>query len=288
MRYLYSVVRFVPDPIRGEFVNVGIIVGCDESSEWEIRTVENHRRARSLDDKGLLSLVWDPIEEIGRRIDEYAEDVQISLFDKDERVSERWLMQLSEESRNLVQFSTPAPIVAEDIDQALRILLGQFIVEPEPRRYPVMTKHKALAATRKAYTKAGLKLREHFNEGPNVNGRYHQERFDFIVMNGQAVQLTQTWSFQVASQNELAENIKAWSWTVKDIRDHGGSAETKTRKIEVPRDVDIEVVYVPPLKDGPGNVLDEALAAFDIIQVTAVESGKAQSIGIKAKNLLNI
>ena len=27
MRYVYSVVRFVPDPIKGEFVNVGLIAG---------------------------------------------------------------------------------------------------------------------------------------------------------------------------------------------------------------------------------------------------------------------
>ena len=27
----------VPDPVRAEFVNVGLIVGSDESSEWQLR-----------------------------------------------------------------------------------------------------------------------------------------------------------------------------------------------------------------------------------------------------------
>src|SRR5918994_1994334 len=81
VRYLYSVIRFVPDPIRGEFVNVGILAGSDESSEWELRTVENLRRARSLDEKGLLGLVWSFVDDLGRKADRYAEAVQKSLFD---------------------------------------------------------------------------------------------------------------------------------------------------------------------------------------------------------------
>ena len=34
MRFVYSLVRFVPDPARGEFVNVGAIAGSEESSDW--------------------------------------------------------------------------------------------------------------------------------------------------------------------------------------------------------------------------------------------------------------
>ena len=45
MRYLYSVVRFVPDPARGEYVNVAAILGSEETGEWDVRQVENLRRA---------------------------------------------------------------------------------------------------------------------------------------------------------------------------------------------------------------------------------------------------
>jgi hypothetical protein len=51
VRHIYSVVRFVPDPARGEFVNVGAIVGSEESSEWGLRQIENPVRARAVDDR---------------------------------------------------------------------------------------------------------------------------------------------------------------------------------------------------------------------------------------------
>ena len=49
MKHVYSLIRYVPDPVRGEFINVGAIAGCDESSEWEIRQVANPARARRID-----------------------------------------------------------------------------------------------------------------------------------------------------------------------------------------------------------------------------------------------
>ena len=51
MRYVYSLVRFVPDPARSEFVNLGAIVGSEEYSEWESRQVENPKRARDIDER---------------------------------------------------------------------------------------------------------------------------------------------------------------------------------------------------------------------------------------------
>ncbi len=53
MTYWMSVVRFVPDPARGEFVNVGAIAGSDETEEWEVRAVANWRRAKLVDDRNV-------------------------------------------------------------------------------------------------------------------------------------------------------------------------------------------------------------------------------------------
>ena len=85
----------------------------------------------------------------------------------------------------------------------LNVLFEQFVIEPEARRFPFKKKHVALAAVRRAYREAGLKLGQHFEEGANVRGQHHKERFDFVVANGRAVQLAQTWSFQAPNQEEL-------------------------------------------------------------------------------------
>ena len=198
MRYVYSVIRFVPDTVRGEFINVGILVGSDKSSEWDIRTLGSLKRARTLDEKGLLPLVWTFIDDIGRQLDRYNEAIQLGLFGSDEgQISEEWLTQICQQSRNVVQFSNPAIIDADDVNAAINALFEQFIVVPEARRVQFKNKHAALAAMRRAYRDAGLRRGQHFDEGANVRGHHHKERFDFVVANGHAVQLTQTWSFQV-------------------------------------------------------------------------------------------
>jgi hypothetical protein len=274
MKYVYSVVRFVPDAVRGESVNVGMIVGSDETSEWELRVVSNARRARSLDDKQLLPAVWDFIDDLGRRLDHYSEAMQGNER-PEESISEEWLCSIWERSQNVVQLSFPAPVLADDVDNVFQKLFPQFIVEPERRLDRHTNKHPALAAVRKAYQSVGLQKQIDFAEKVKVNGLHHGETFDFVVKNGRAVQLAQTFSFQVPAQSDLAETIKAWAWTVRDIQSHGGEASFSAGSIEVPKEVAIGVVYVPA-SDTP--LMDEALSAFREVRAIAVPIERASEI----------
>jgi hypothetical protein len=43
--YQFSLIRFVPDPARGEFVNIGAVVGDDEAQDWELRLISNLKRS---------------------------------------------------------------------------------------------------------------------------------------------------------------------------------------------------------------------------------------------------
>lgn len=81
MRFVYSIVRFVPDPARGEFVSVGAIVGSEESSEWQYRQVENPARARALDERQTLDAVWSFLDRVGRQIDDYERRLRTSRRD---------------------------------------------------------------------------------------------------------------------------------------------------------------------------------------------------------------
>ncbi|HTF32591.1 MAG TPA: DUF3037 domain-containing protein [Myxococcota bacterium] len=286
MRYVYSVLRFVPDPGRGEFVNIGVIVGSDESSEWELRLVDNPRRARQLDERGILPKVWDFVNEVGQRLDYFTDAIEArSKFP--EEISEKWLEALWQQSENVVQLSRPAPISEESLERAMEFLFREMIVDPERVRYPFKKKNVALAAVRRAYREQGLTLGRNFFETPTVHSPNHSERFDFAVANGMALQLTQTWSFQVPDREKLAEDIKAWAWTVRDIRDGGGHASTKDeRRIEVPKDVSVVVVYVPPASEKEEVALREANSAFRRIDVQAVPMERASRVGGDARDLL--
>ena len=42
MPYFFSLLRFVPDTARGEFVNLGAIAGDSEVVDWELRLILQH------------------------------------------------------------------------------------------------------------------------------------------------------------------------------------------------------------------------------------------------------
>src|SRR5680860_1531130 len=55
MALSFSVIRFVPDPAKGEFVNIGAIAGDDATGDWELRLVSSPKRAKALDQLGVLA-----------------------------------------------------------------------------------------------------------------------------------------------------------------------------------------------------------------------------------------
>lgn len=183
MRYVYSVVRFVPDPARGEFVNIAAIVGSEESSEWQWSQVDNPVRARAIDDRSALGAVWAFLDRVGREMDGY-ERAQESLFEPEVELSEDWLQRLYVDHQNLVQLSPPAPMVAASAEEALERVFDEMIPDPVRRRHPFRKKHDALAAVRRAYGKYSVQKGVNLRERVALETLHHRERFDFAVTNG--------------------------------------------------------------------------------------------------------
>jgi hypothetical protein len=286
MRFVYSVVRFVPDPARGEFVNVGAIVGSEESSEWQLRQIDNPVRARAIDDRRALDVVWSFLDRVGRDIDEYETATERLLFDGVE-LSEAWLERLFVDHRNVVQLSQPTPMIASSADEALDRVFEQLVIDPAQRKYRFQKKHTALAAVRSAYREYGIRRGANLRERVMLETGHHQERFDFAVTNGHVLQLTQTWSFQVPDQELLAEQVKAWGWTVRDVQQHGATATLADGStFEVEHDVDVEVVFVPPKPDQEAPALRDARNVFDELQVRQASVEEARQIGQRARDLL--
>lgn len=48
-RYMYWVIRLVPNPTSGEFVNIGVLAGNDDS-DWSIRLMQDLNRAMFWED----------------------------------------------------------------------------------------------------------------------------------------------------------------------------------------------------------------------------------------------
>ena len=287
MRYVYSLVRFVPDPARGEFVNVGAVVGSDESSEWQVRQIENPVRARAIDEQRSLSAVWSFMDRIGVEVDRFESSLNQLLRAPEVELNEEWLWRLHADHQNIVQLSAPTPLAAESADDALDRVFSLMVLDPAVRQQSFTKKHAALAAMRRAFRDAGVLKGDHLSERVQLSTAHHTERFDFAVANGRVLQLAQTWSFQVPDQDTLAERVKAWAWTVQDARQAGGTVGTADGlQLEVRPDVDVRVVYVAAPNDRQSSAFADARHIFDELDVAAVAYDRAGDVALRARELL--
>jgi hypothetical protein len=166
-------------------------------------------------------------------------------------------------------------------------LFTEFVVDPAAHRFRFQRKHQAIASTRRAYREHQVPP-EAVNEKASVSAGPYAGTFDFAVANGRVVQLVQCWSFQLPNQAELAEQVKAWAWVVRELADQGGVLHVgEARNIEVPpRDVEVMSVFIPPQQDQDAPAFDEARAAFQETGVTQLTPDQAGVIGERAAMLL--
>ena len=126
MTYHFSLVRFVPDTARGEFVNIGAVAGDHATGDWDIRFVRNLSRAAAIDDKGALALALTFAAQL--QADVAAEQIAGEASEVNAISLDR-LRQLSEEMQNVVQVTPPVPVVAESTGEALDLLFDEFVSE---------------------------------------------------------------------------------------------------------------------------------------------------------------
>ena len=290
MRYVYSVVRFVPDPARGESVNLAVLAGSDDSSEWELRWVDSRKRARALDDRGVLPGAIAGVERLAREIDDYSEAIDNDLAPSVE-LSEGWLRSLSTHSLNTIQFSAPLPLLAADLNDAISMAAAEFLApagDVESASAPLsLRKHAALAAARRAFRSEGLRRGRHYAERVDVlAGPHGREAFDFVVYDGRAVQLVQAWSFQTALQGDLSRRVRAWAWALEGLRRSGGTAVADARNLAIEPNVAVSAIYVPPSGAEAHSVWEEASAAFRELQVRAIPFEEAGRLAVEAARLI--
>lgn len=261
-KYHYSVIRFVPSPVRGEFVNLGLLIGSDQTGEWLIEVVGSKTRAAKLDDDNLLPMVVTDLQRLQSTVESYAEP---DMFDPRVELSESWLLELSRDSRNQLQFSHPNAVLAENIGAAFEKLWGRLVVESLPTRRSSMTKATVTARYLAALDKLQLN-RKHLKKRVTLETSRSHTNIDIAVHNGVVKEITQCWSLQIKSAEPLLNEIKAWGWTIKTLREQGGRILTNKAELQVPNDVHVGVIYAG---SEDKDVVKEAMDVFNDSQIGA-------------------
>jgi len=269
MSYRYSLLRFVPDPGRGEFVNIGAIAGDDDAQDWALRLLSNYRRARSIDDdREALPIAIRFAASLESHIDALE---QLPSIRPVEPISVGLLQKLAREMANVVQISEPAPVVASSAEAALDLVFEEQLLDPALRRFRFEKKHRAVRLVRQTYGACGVPT-ESVAESVQVFAGEYGDQFDFGVHNSHVVQLVRCWSFQLPDQAQLAEELKAWAWTANALQHHGGVlARANGPEIPIAANIQIASVYIAPAPGKAASAFDQARAAFDELRIAAVD-----------------
>ena len=281
MRFVYSVVRYVPNPATGEFVNIGAIAGSDETGDWSLRQAGNPRRARLFGPIESLNAVDAFMNEIGSKLDTFA------LMQGDE-ISESWLGDLQRRHRNVVQLSAPAPVLAETAEEALEFVFSQVIAdgangaEVLPRGYA--TRLRLFSELRSSYRRANIRTGLIREKSSVVTGGF-QAPMDFVIGNGVAVQLAHTWSFQIQSLSEVTKDIKSWGFTLERLLRNGGHTGGE-EPAEIPAGIPVEVVFAPPITNVQEDAFEEAKQVFGDLGVATVRQEDVARVADQARQRL--
>lgn len=127
----YAVLRVVPRVERGEFVNVGVILYCQEAKFLDVRAHFAPERLRALDPHLDLEGVSAHLEAAGRICAGGPEAGAVGLLPPGQRFG--WLVA---PRSTVVQASPVHTGFADDPEEALEHLLRVMVLPPEPPAKP--------------------------------------------------------------------------------------------------------------------------------------------------------
>ena len=85
----------------------------------------------------------------------------------------------------------------------------------------------------------------------------------------------------------MAEQVKAWGWTMREALDSGGRLRTAGGEyFELAKPLDVQVVYVPPAVGQPAPALKDAVNVFDSLGIKHGPIERAGLVARRAHDLL--
>jgi hypothetical protein len=232
----YSVIQYVPDPIAGERINLGVFVFDDQ--EIRVRFLDNWKRIHCFGGENV-----EYLRDLTSRIENATDE---GLFIPDETLMpesslQERLLKISQEWQNIVQITPPRKSLGE-LEVVVDEISKLFLKEPEPEAKRVLRDRQAAAKLAKGTVREVLKrrfepafVRELLNQHNMLPGRREVHQFDATVMNGKPYFGVQGVSFEIHPPKTTTEAV---AWMIADVRDQNA-------------DVPLAVLALPPKRKTP-------------------------------------
>ena len=142
----FQLIRYVPDPVKNEFVNIGVLLRAAEGGQSELRFTRDWSRVRCLDPDADTQMLEALEIEVGHRLANQPADHR------------RPILGLLEDSlSNGIQITETKAYLAETFVAALEDLMRRYVDTPPRARSQRRTGRSALlAAMRTRFEEAGV------------------------------------------------------------------------------------------------------------------------------------
>lgn len=252
MFYNYWIVRYLPNVVRGEFVNIGLLVGSD-SADWGFREVTHLRRASRLGGDPSIARYW--LNELKRMVADSPEGAEYNegtalwtpASHTSETISEATIQRLRGRLNNAVQISPSRTVMSDSAEGALDLLFDLLIEDPMVTRRAQFRSHISREIEESFYRSVGTGSSARVSRSPSISVGKSAKKADLAIADDQVEQLTKAWSFNLTDVEKVETEIQAWAYFMEHIQDHGGMMTTSDgRKVSVPEDVNFRVIYESP------------------------------------------
>jgi hypothetical protein len=219
----FSIVRYVPDPTRGEQLNVGVVVTCKSPPFFGSRFLRAQQtgRLRSLGSDKDFDFLKDLAAEFraSRVIPERVPLRGLAgpwTLDSLERAATNWA--------NTIQFSEPRAAIHKSPGVLLDDLYKRYVTTLRRRSQVEHGRRWIKGKVSRTLRHAVLQNfpdrdpRQVVQSNAKVSGKFEDHSFDYGLANGRLVHLIQALSFGVQSREALRVEIDATAWAIDDVR----------------------------------------------------------------------
>lgn len=267
MRYHYWTVRFVPDVARGEFINIGVLIGGDEPSDWAFRHVDIFKRANTLG--GDAASTQSFLTSIKQRIQDARGPAD--LFGERRGLTYNYVENARAHQSNAVQFGAPEIVEAPNAEAALRIIYPVMVEEPPARE----RRNSRERLVRELGDELDRALPSHdllIRRSTPARADKQRGSFDFVLESDGRFQLAHAWSFLLQNPDRLATQHQAWAWFVNEFRRQGAVMVPRGgRSLEIDRETPLLIVHDRPETEVQREVLESARASWEQLEVDVFE-----------------
>jgi hypothetical protein len=216
----YSVIRYLPDPIRAEVFNVGIVVA--EQGRLRARVLRPQqlgrlRRLGYIEDSSFLRDLENEINSAAiPRQEQLVGEIPIWTLESLQRAEREW--------GGSIQISPLRPASDVPSAEAVDWFFSRYVAPPPvrhraPDRRVIKSRVKRLLIRSLHAKYPRAKPQRLVRSDDLVSGKLERHAFDFTVRNSRLLQVIQTFSFDLVSRDVLAKELDATKWALKDLQE---------------------------------------------------------------------